>query len=279
VTKVVEWFGYKFHLLVDVRHEVVLAYRVTSTKTGDNEMLPDLLAQAQANLPAQRIETVAYDKAADDGEVHEVLHDIGIKPVIQNRAMWKGESERLLPDHDGTSNIVYDEAGTVYCYDKVSNPPVRRAMAYIGHEASRGTLKYRCPAMHEGFECPMSTICNEGKSYGKTVRVKQEIDLRRFPPIPRATKLFERLYKGRTAVERVNGRMKIYWGADDGNITGATRFHAYWGAVMVVHLGLATLLASTARREGPLGQLELGPIAQALREQVAADREAASADT
>jgi hypothetical protein len=29
-------------------------------------------------------------------------------------------------------------------------------------------LKYRCPAKHEGFECPMSKICNAGKSYGKT---------------------------------------------------------------------------------------------------------------
>jgi hypothetical protein len=29
VTKVVEWFGYKLHLLVDAKHEVVLAYEVT----------------------------------------------------------------------------------------------------------------------------------------------------------------------------------------------------------------------------------------------------------
>jgi Transposase DDE domain len=279
VTKVVEWFGYKFHLLVDVRHEVTLAYRVTSTKTGDNEALPDLLAQAQANLPKGRIKTVAYDKAADDGEVHDVLHEAGVKPLIQIRALWKEEPERLLPGHDGDSNVVYDEAGTVYCYDKVSDPPVRRPMAYIGHEASRGTLKYRCPAMHEGFECPMAKICNEGKSYGKTVRVKEAIDLRRFPPIPRATKLFERLYKGRTAVERVNGRMKIYWGVDDGNITGATRFHAYVGAVLVVHVGMATLLAGTARREGPLGRMELSPIAEALRERVAADQQPAAAAT
>jgi len=28
VTKVVEWFGYKFHLLVDTQHEVAVAYRV-----------------------------------------------------------------------------------------------------------------------------------------------------------------------------------------------------------------------------------------------------------
>jgi hypothetical protein len=31
VTKVYEWFGYKLHLLVDVRHEVALAYHVTDT--------------------------------------------------------------------------------------------------------------------------------------------------------------------------------------------------------------------------------------------------------
>ena len=51
-----------------------------------------------------------------------------------------------------------------------------------------GTLKYRCSARHEGWTCPSAGRCNAGKSYGLTVRVKQEIDLRRFPPIPRATK-------------------------------------------------------------------------------------------
>src|SRR3954451_20487264 len=65
VTKVVEWFGFKLHLLVDVKHEVVLAYHITDTKAGDGETLPVLLDQAQANLPEGRIKTVAYDKAAD----------------------------------------------------------------------------------------------------------------------------------------------------------------------------------------------------------------------
>jgi Transposase DDE domain len=269
VVKVVEWFGYKFHLLVDVKHEVTLAYHISSTKMGDNEVLPDLLQQARANLPAGRIKTLAYDKAADDEAVHELLHDAGIQPLIQQRHLWKTEPERLLPGHDGSSNIVYDEAGTLYCYDKVSDPPVRHQMAYIGHEPERGTLKYRCPAKHEDWPCPMSSICNAGKSYGKTVRIKQEEDLRRFPPIPRATKQFERLYKGRTAVERVNGRIKIYWGADDGNIVGGPRFHAFLGAIMVVHLGMATVLASLPRREGTLGKMKLSPIAKALQEEMA----------
>jgi hypothetical protein len=268
VTKVVEWFGHKLHLLVDKKHEVALAYEVTAPSVADSDKLPALIAQASAALPEGRIETLAYDLAADDEKTHALLNAQGIKPVIENRSLWKGEPERMLPGHDGRSNVVYDEAGTLYCYDKVSRVPVRHRMAYIGHEPSRGTLKYRCPARHEGWTCPSGRRCNAGRKYGKTVRVKREIDLRRFPPIPRATKKFERLYKGRTSVERVNARLKIFWGADDGNITGATRFHAYAGAVMVVHSGLALLLAGTARKDGPLGAMRLSPIAKALREKV-----------
>lgn len=63
VTRVLSWFGYKFHLLVDVKHEVILAYQLSSTQEGDNQRLPALLEQAQANLPAGRIEMLAYDKA------------------------------------------------------------------------------------------------------------------------------------------------------------------------------------------------------------------------
>jgi hypothetical protein len=141
-------------------------------------------------------------------------------------------------------------------------------MAYIGHEPSRGTLKYRCPALNEGWKCPMSSRCNAGKKYGLTVRVKQEIDLRRFPAIPRATKQFERLYKGRPAVERVNARLKIFWGIDDGNVTGAARFHALVGTVMIVHEAFATVLASLPRHEGSLGKMRLSPIAKAIDAQI-----------
>jgi len=111
----------------------------------------------------------------------------------------------------------------------------------------------------------MSKICNAGKSYGKTVRVPREIDLRRFPALPRATKKFERMYKGRTAVERVNARLKLFWGVDDGNLTGSRRFVAQVGVVMAMHAAFATLLASAPRREGTLGKIGLSPVAEALQ--------------
>ena len=265
VTKIVEWFGYKLHLLVDVKHEVALAYEITSAKAGDGETLPTILDEAQANLPKNRLKTLAYDKAADTNDVHAVLDQAKIKPLIQMRSLWKDHTEEMLPGHDGRSNVVYDEAGTLHCYDRTSAPMVRHRMAYIGHEPQRQTIKYRCPARHEGWTCPHDAVCNTGKSYGKTVRVDQTIDLRRFPPIPRATKKFERMHKGRTAVERVNARLKIFWGADDGNLVGAERFHAMVGVVMIVHATFATLLALAPRRDGTLGKVSIGPIQKALR--------------
>lgn len=261
VTNVVEWFGFKLHLLVDVKHEVALSYEVTDTKAGDGETLPVILTQARSRLPEGRLRTLVYDKAADSNDVYETLAQAGVSPVVENRSLWESEHERRLP----CSNVVHDEAGTLYCYDQVSDPPVRHPMAYIGHEPQRGTLKYRCPAKHQGWECPMSDVCNAGKTYGMTVRVKRENDFRRFPPIPRATKKFERLYKGRSAVERVNARLKLFWGADDGNVTGSWRFHAKVGTMMVVHAAFATILAAAPRREGPFSKQNLTPIAKALR--------------
>lgn len=262
VVKVYEWFGYKLHLLVDVKHEVALAYHVSDTKLGDNEGIEALVEQAEANLGAGRIETLAYDKAADDVKVHEALQEHHVKPVIQVRELWKEEKEKSL--RVGLP-VVYDEAGTVFCYDTVSDPPVKKQMACIGYEKGRETVKYRCPARHDGLPCPSEPRCNDGKAYGLTVRIKCAEDLRRFPPIGRATKQFERLYKGRTAVERVNGRLKVFWGVDDGNVIGARRFHAHVGVVMLVHVALARWLAAQPRWEGgSLGQMNLSPIAQAL---------------
>jgi hypothetical protein len=240
---------------------VALAYHISDTKLGDNEGVMPLLEQAEANLGASRIESLAYDKAADDKKVHEALHERGIKAVIETRQLWKEEKEKSL--RVGLP-VVYDEAGTLFCYDTVSDPPVRKQMACIGYEKDRETVKWRCPAMHDGLPCASLEKCNGEKKYGLVVRVKCEEDLRRFPAISRATKQFERRYNGRTAVERVNGRLKIFWGVDDGNVRGARRFHAHVGVVMVVHLALARWLAKQPRWEGTLSAVSLSPLALAL---------------
>jgi hypothetical protein len=102
---------------------------------------------------------LAYDKAGDDGAVHAFSHDESIHAIIQNRTFKLDEPEKVLGGRTPL-NIVYDQAGTVLCYDKAGTTPVRHAMA-------------------------------------------------------------------RTAVERVNGWLKIFRGIADGQVYGARRFHAH----------------------------------------------------
>ena len=114
-----------------------------------------LVDQAERNLPADRLQTLAYDKAADDGKVHEMLHDRDIKPVIENRTCRPkdGEQEKVIGDRVPL-HVVHDEAGTVFCYDTTGATPVRRAMSYADHEKDRGTLKYRCPRRWRASPAP-----------------------------------------------------------------------------------------------------------------------------
>ena len=229
-TRLIQWFGYKCHLLVDTRHEVALAYQLTSTRADDERVRPDLIAQARASLPDRRRTRWTFDQAADT-------------PPIGDSLTGVGEHEHRLPGHEPESPVVCDDAGTLYCYDRHSDPPMRHRMAYAGHEPARGTLKYRCPAAHEGWSCPSESVCNAGKTYGLTARAKQALDRRHFPPAEGATRAFEQTYAGYPAVDRVSARLQLFWGADDATVSGAARFHALLGTIMVVHLGFATLLA------------------------------------
>ena len=54
-------FGTKLHLVVDVKHEVSLGYRITDTKAADNEILPEVLSEARANLQAAEAARVKED--------------------------------------------------------------------------------------------------------------------------------------------------------------------------------------------------------------------------
>ncbi len=274
VVKSFEWFGYKLHLLVDAVHEVALAYTLTSPKQGDGETLPTLLAQLKEVLPAGRAQTLAYDKAADSAAVHQALRAAQIKPVIELRHQWQEATPRPLPGRkpEALPVVHYDELGTIYCEAPAVAPGALHQMQFVGREQAAGTLKYRCPALAGHCQCPAEKLCNQAKIYGATVRVKQDLDLRRFATLPRATAKFDQLYDGRTAVERVNARLKVLWGADDGNVTGARRFAAQVGVVMVVHEAFATVLAATPRL-GPgktLGAVNLGPIQAQLQAALAA---------
>jgi hypothetical protein len=233
--KVVEWFGYKLHLMVDADYELPVAFAVTKASRSEipeGRELVKKLKQRHTELVEQACETLIADKGLDDTQLIKQLWDeCGIKPVIDIRAMWKdGEETKLV---DGQRNVVYDYQGNVYCYCPRTGE--RRAMAYGGFEQDRQALKYRCPAVHYGVDCKGDDCCFATGG----VRIKLSQDRRVFTPLARSSYRWKQLYKKRTAVERVNSRLDVSFCFEQHFIRGQQKMTLRMGLALVVMLAMA----------------------------------------
>lgn len=147
--------------------------------------------------------------------------------------MWRdGEKTKLLSNYD---NIVYDYRGTVYCY--CLETAKRRQMAYGGFEKDRETLKYRCPAVHYGIECKGQKECECKVS--NCIRIKLSEDRRIFTPIARSSYRWEREYKGRTAIERINSRLDVCYGFERHTIRGLKKMKMRCFLALIIMLTMA----------------------------------------
>ncbi len=246
--RVRRWFGYKVHLIVDVIYEIPLGYEVTRASVSDTLRLLPMMEDLDKRQPwvVTRAEDAAGDKAYDSAQNDRELYDRwGIKPIIDIRADWKdGEGTRPLYG-DRVDNIVTDERGTVFC---VRGEGEAVPMAFCGLESERGTLKYRCPAAAYGMECCERAQCSP-TGYGRVVRVPMEMDRRRFVPVPRASYKWRRLYRGRTAVERVNSRLDVSFGFERHFIRGMEKMRFRVGLALMVMLAMAVGAIEMKRRE------------------------------
>ncbi len=236
-----KWFGYKLHLLVDSHYELPLAWKLTKASRSDSPELIPLVKNLKERRP-DRIE-VAQDLSADKGYDSEknnawLWDECQIKPLIDIRSMWKEKETKLVTDQ-AADNVVYDEAGQVYCHCPHSGQ--RRQLAYQGFERDRQSLKYRCPAAAYGFQCAGRSECGPGHygSYGRVVRIPLEKDRRIFTPIARSSYAWARGYRRRSAVERVNSRLDGSFQLERHYIRGKKKMQLRIGLALVVMLALA----------------------------------------
>jgi len=235
--KIVSWFGFKLHLIVDSTYELPLAYEITVASASDVKEGTKLVRRAKRLHPAlfERDEPdqryMSADKGYDDSTMHEVLHHFGFAPIIDIRAMWKNNDEyRLL---EGYRSLAYDYCGTIYCYPKLSEKPV--AMCYSGYEPKRDSMRYQCPHRAYGISCSRYETC----CYRNGVRIKRSMSPRVFCQLPRSTYKWKREYKKRTAVERVNSRLDVSFGFEQHTIRGAKKMKLRVGLALIVMLALA----------------------------------------
>jgi len=234
--KVVTWFGYKIDLLVDTKYEMPISYQVTKASASDTKNLLPLVEEVKEKHPQihEDIDTAAADKGYDSEENCRRLYDEhGMKPVIDIRRMWRDKETKLL-DPGCADNIVYDEVGTVYCLCPKTGE--QRPMAYGGFEKDRMALKYICPARAYGLTCSGGPECGHAM---KSERISLEIDRRIFTPVARSSYAWERDYKGRTAVERVNSRLDVSFGFEKHFIRGQKKMELRVGLALCVMLAMA----------------------------------------
>jgi hypothetical protein len=234
--KVVKWFGYKIHLLVDTKYEMPIGYRVTRASVSDSPRLLPLVEGLREKHPQvhKDIGELIGDKAYDSEDNCRRLYDThGIKPVIDIRRMWREKETKLL-DPECSDNIVYDEVGTVYCICPATGE--QRRMAYGGFEKDRMTLKYVCPIKAYGLTCKGDDQCAHAM---KSERISLEIDRRVFTPVSRSSYAWEREYKKRTAVERVNSRLDVSFGFEKHFIRGLKKMEIRVGLALCVMLAMA----------------------------------------
>ena len=234
--KVVTWFGYKIHLLVDTQYEMPIGYEVTRASASDTKhLLPLVEGVKKKHLEIYKdIDKAAADKGYDSEENCRRLYDEHeIKPVIDIRRMWRDKETKLL-DPGCADNIVYDEVGAVYCICPKTGE--QRSMSYGGFEKDRMALKYVCPVKAYGLRCSGSDECEHAM---KSERVSLEIDRRIFTPVSRSSYAWERDYKKRTAVERVNSRLDVSFGFEKHFIRGQRKMEIRVGLALCVMLAMA----------------------------------------
>lgn len=232
--KVIKWFGYKLHLVVDAMYELPVAYSVTKASEPDINEGHRLLEQMEERQPEmlEQAEILSADRGYDDSKlIVKCWDEYDIKPVIDIRNMWKdGENTRILRDLE---NVTYNYKGNVYCHCPVTG--TEREMVCGGFEKDRNTLKKLCPSKQYGITCKGQAECpvNHG------IRIPLSEDRRIFTPIDRASYKWKREYNGRTSVERVNSRIDVSLGFEKHTIRGIKKMKVRSGLALCVMLAMA----------------------------------------
>ncbi|GEM_PF-178117 len=200
------WFGYKLHLVVDAIYELPIAFTFTPANVNDTTQMAPLLDKAGAKKAENNTEFVIGDKGYDSQENNQlVFKDCNATPIIPIR-------ERVGAQKADICNA----KGTPTCGCGLE-------MVYWGRDGNY--LKYRCPDVLGKAKCTDRWPCTHSV-YGSVLKLPILKNIRLHPPVPRESKKWKRLYKLRTAVERVNSRIKGLLGLEHITVRGIAKVMA-----------------------------------------------------
>ena len=221
------WFGYKLHLVVDALYELPVSFALTPANEADITQTKALLEKAVPDKPKHRPKAIIADKGYDSKENYRLIfkdyHAAPIIPIIER-------PNAQMPD-------ICNAKGTPTCSCGLE-------MVFWGRDGNY--LKYRCPDVVGKGECLSRFRCT-ASSYGYVLKLPILEDPRRHPPVPRESKKFERLYRLRTSIERVNSRVKGLLGLGKITVRGIAKVTVRALLSLLVMLAAAVGMAQRHR--------------------------------
>ena len=219
MVKTKKWFGFRLHLLSDATYELPIDYEVTKASNSEVKEIEKLFDNIKEKYP-EKLEKCRYflaDKGYDSTELIERFSTEGTAPVIDIRNMWQGDETKQFKD----TNIVYDYKGSVYY---ITDSGEKIELIYKGYDKSRDSQRY-------GFH---------PKYHDKRIfRIPLKTDPRIFTKVARNSKKWKRLYKKRTSIERVNGRIDRDFQFEKHTIRGLKKMKMFLTVTFIIQLTLA----------------------------------------
>ena len=213
------WFGYSLTVLGDVSHELPIDFNLAPACDNENPHCEALLERFVGSDLGRRCETFVADRGLDNDKIRKKLHERDILALIDTRSLWQEHNldpDQLKAPTRSLDANVYDtmlrtECGDLYCRCPESGHI--RLMHYQGYEKKRATLKWVCPAAAFEFDCQGKDECyrlGQVRAGAKSRVVRTKVDagnLRQHPALPPSTLKWKRLYRKRSAMERINSRV------------------------------------------------------------------------
>jgi len=208
--KNVFWYGYKAHLAVGTSSQYILQSLFSSGNLNDGKAAIPLLKGIQEELPMLSLKYDTMDAGYDYEPIYTQIHRMGHQAVI-------AYNQRNEPEVVG--------------FDKHFAPTCVREYSYRydSFDTKYETLKYTRPK--ECKDCPLAhdTLCQ------KVYKVKITTDLRKYTAPARGSKAWKSIFKRRTAVERVNAYLKLYFQLNNVRYRTGKRAKVHFDLVTLVY--------------------------------------------
>jgi transposase len=208
--KNVFWYGYKAHLAVGTTSQYILQSLFSSGNINDGKVAIPLLKGIQERVGPSTLRYETMDAGYDFEPIYTQIHRMGHQAVI-------AYNKRNEPELVG--------------FDKHFAPTCVRehSYRYDSFDVKYETLKYTQPKQCK--ECPLA---NDGLCQ-KVYKVKIKTDLRKYTAPARGSAAWDKIFKRRTAVERVNAYLKGYFQLNNVRYRTGKRAKVHFDLVTLVY--------------------------------------------